>query len=260
MAPADQFGAGEPFRRRGTNSATQPAPVRNRTFLLPPNGTPFRTSYDGTITERSARARSRAPDLLGRPSTVQRRHDGRLHIARRTATMTVRVGINGFGRIGRQSLKALMERTPDVEVVAINDLVPTDLNALLFRYDSTYGRYPGHGRHTATPSSSTGGEIKVLAEKDPAACHGASWASTSCLSARACSRAPRRPARISTPVRTKVIISAPAKGEDITIVLGVNEAAYQPSPTTSSATPRARPTAWPPPPRWSTTSSASTRG
>ena len=60
--------------------------------------------------------------------------------------MTVRVGINGFGRIGRQSLKALIERAPDVEVVAVNDLVDTAMNALLFKHDSTYGAYPGHGR------------------------------------------------------------------------------------------------------------------
>ena len=56
--------------------------------------------------------------------------------------MTVRVGINGFGRIGRQSLKALLERTPQVEVVAVNDLVDTAMNALLFKHDSTYGAYP----------------------------------------------------------------------------------------------------------------------
>ena len=63
--------------------------------------------------------------------------------------MAVRVGINGFGRIGRQSLKALIERTPDVEVVAVNDLVETSLNALLFKHDSTYGAYPGTVDHTA---------------------------------------------------------------------------------------------------------------
>ena len=63
-----------------------------------------------------------------------------------TPQMAVRVGINGFGRIGRQSLKAIIERTQNVEVVAINDLVDTEMNALLFRYDSTYGRYPGTRR------------------------------------------------------------------------------------------------------------------
>ena len=57
--------------------------------------------------------------------------------------MTVRVGINGFGRIGRQSLKAIIERAPDLEVVAVNDLVDVPMNALLFQHDSTYGAYPG---------------------------------------------------------------------------------------------------------------------
>ena len=57
--------------------------------------------------------------------------------------MSVRVGINGFGRIGRQSLKAILERAPELEVVAVNDLVDTSLNALLFKHDSTYGAYPG---------------------------------------------------------------------------------------------------------------------
>ena len=63
--------------------------------------------------------------------------------------MTVRVGINGFGRIGRQSLKAILERAPDVEVVAVNDLVDVETNALLFKHDSTYGAYPGTVDHTA---------------------------------------------------------------------------------------------------------------
>jgi len=62
--------------------------------------------------------------------------------------MTVRVGINGFGRIGRQSLKALIERAPDIEVVAVNDLIDVPMNALLFKHDSTYGAYPGEVSHT----------------------------------------------------------------------------------------------------------------
>ena len=61
----------------------------------------------------------------------------------RRTSMTTRVGINGFGRIGRQSLKALIERAPDIEVVAVNDLVDAEMNALLFKHDSTYGAYPG---------------------------------------------------------------------------------------------------------------------
>jgi len=66
--------------------------------------------------------------------------------------MTVRVGINGFGRIGRQSLKALIERAPDVEVVAVNDLVDVPTNALLFKHDSTYGAYPARSATPMMPS------------------------------------------------------------------------------------------------------------
>ena len=83
--------------------------------------------------------------------------------------MTVRVGINGFGRIGRQSLKALIERAPEIEVVAVNDLVETELNALLFKHDSTYGAYPGTVDHTDDSLIIDGREIKVLKERDPAA-------------------------------------------------------------------------------------------
>src|SRR5204862_138805 len=82
--------------------------------------------------------------------------------------MAVRVGINGFGRIGRQSLKAILERAPDVEVVAVNDLVDTSMNALLFKHDSTYGAYPGTVDHTDNALIIDGREIKVLQFKDPA--------------------------------------------------------------------------------------------
>ena len=83
--------------------------------------------------------------------------------------MTTRVGINGFGRIGRQSLKALIERAPDVEVVAVNDLVDAEMNALLFKRDSTYGTYPGDVRAGDSSIIIDGKEIKILAERDPAA-------------------------------------------------------------------------------------------
>jgi len=83
--------------------------------------------------------------------------------------MSVRVAINGFGRIGRQSLKAIIERHPELDVVAVNDLADTELNALLFAYDSTYGRYPGSVDHTEDSLIVDGRQIKVLKEKDPAA-------------------------------------------------------------------------------------------
>jgi glyceraldehyde-3-phosphate dehydrogenase/erythrose-4-phosphate dehydrogenase len=83
--------------------------------------------------------------------------------------MATRVGINGFGRIGRQSLKALLERAPDVEVVAVNDLVDPKMNAHLFKHDSTYGAYPGDVRAGDASIIVDGREIKILAERDPAA-------------------------------------------------------------------------------------------
>jgi glyceraldehyde 3-phosphate dehydrogenase len=140
--------------------------------------------------------------------------------------MAVRVGINGFGRIGRQSLKAIIERAPDVEVVAINDLVDTETNALLFSYDSTYGRYEGTVDHTADSLIVDGREIKVFAEKDPAALPwGDLGVDIVVESTGLFTDATKARAHLDAGAK-KVIISAPAKNEDITIVLGVNEKAY----------------------------------
>ncbi len=143
--------------------------------------------------------------------------------------MTVRVGINGFGRIGRQSLKALLERAPEVEVVAVNDLVDTQLNALLFKHDSTYGAYPGTVDHTADALIIDGHEIKVIKEKDPAALPWGELGVDIVLESTGIfTDAGKARAHLTAGAR-KVIISAPAKGEDITIVLGVNEERYDPA-------------------------------
>src|SRR3954462_9283543 len=83
--------------------------------------------------------------------------------------MAVRVGINGFGRIGRQSLRALIERTPQVEVVAVNDLVDAEMNALLFKHDSTYGAYQGTVEHAENALIVDGREMSVFKEADPSA-------------------------------------------------------------------------------------------
>jgi glyceraldehyde 3-phosphate dehydrogenase len=142
--------------------------------------------------------------------------------------MAVRVGINGFGRIGRQTLKALIERTPDVEVVAVNDLVETELNALLFKHDSTYGAYEGTVDHTDDALIIDGREIKVLQEKDPAALPWGELGVDIVLESTGLfTDAAKAKAHIDAGAK-KVIISAPAKGEDITIVLGVNEGRYDP--------------------------------
>ena len=142
--------------------------------------------------------------------------------------MAVRVGINGFGRIGRQSLKAIIERTKNVEVVAINDLVDTEMNALLFRYDSTYGRYAGTVEHTDDSLVVDGREIKVFKERDPAAIK---WGDVGVdiviESTGLFTDADKARAHLQGGAK-KVIISAPAKGEDVTIVLGVNDDMYDP--------------------------------
>ena len=143
--------------------------------------------------------------------------------------MTVRVGINGFGRIGRQSLKALIERTPQVEVVAINDLVDTKLNALLFKHDSTYGAYDGEVRHTDNSLVIDGREIKVLKERDPGNLPWGDLGVDIVVESTGIFTDAEKAAAHLRGGAKKVIISAPAKGEDITIVLGVNEDRYDPS-------------------------------
>jgi glyceraldehyde 3-phosphate dehydrogenase len=143
--------------------------------------------------------------------------------------MTTRVGINGFGRIGRQSLKAILERTTDIEVVAVNDLVSTELNALLFQRDSTYGKYDGTVEHTADTLIVDGKEIKVLAEKEPAKLPwGDLGVDIVIESTGRFTDATAAAGHIEGGAR-KVLISAPAKNEDVTIVLGVNEDQYDPA-------------------------------
>jgi len=143
--------------------------------------------------------------------------------------MSVRVGINGFGRIGRQSLKAILERAPGVDVVAVNDLVDTKLNALLFKHDSTYGAYPGNVDHTDDSLIIDGREIKVLKEKDPAALPWGDMGVDIVLESTGIFTDAEKARAHITAGAKKVVISAPAKGEDITIVLGVNDEMYDPT-------------------------------
>ncbi|TMB49375.1 MAG: type I glyceraldehyde-3-phosphate dehydrogenase [Chloroflexi bacterium] len=143
--------------------------------------------------------------------------------------MTTRVGINGFGRIGRQSLKAMLERHPDdLEVVAVNDLAPTATNAHLFKYDSTYGRFDGEVSSGDGVIRIDGHEIRTFSEKDPAALP---WGDLGVAivieSTGAFTDATEAAAHRQAGAR-KVIISAPATNEDVTLVLGVNEGVYDP--------------------------------
>jgi glyceraldehyde 3-phosphate dehydrogenase (phosphorylating) len=143
--------------------------------------------------------------------------------------MTTRIGINGFGRVGRQSLKALIERAPDIEVVAINDLVPVSLDAILFKHDSTYGAYPGVVDSTDDLLIVDGREIRVFQQRDPAQLPWRELGVEIVLESTGIfTDATKARAHIDAGA-SKVIISAPAKNEDITIVLGVNEDRYDPA-------------------------------
>ncbi len=143
--------------------------------------------------------------------------------------MTVRVGINGFGRIGRQSLKAIIQRSPEVEVVAINDLVDPKMNAHLFKYDSTYGIYPGSVAAEDDELVIDGRRIKVLASKDPAALPWGDLGVDIVVESTGLFTNAEKAAAHRTAGAKKVIISAPATGEDLTIVIGVNEKQYDPA-------------------------------
>ena len=141
--------------------------------------------------------------------------------------MSTRIGINGFGRIGRQTLKAIIERHGDaLDVVAINDLAPTATNAHLFRYDSTYGRYPGEVTSGDGTITVDGNEIKAFSEKDPAALPWGDLGVDIVVESTGIFTDATKAAAHREAGARKVIITAPAKGEDITLVLGVNEGAY----------------------------------
>ncbi len=144
--------------------------------------------------------------------------------------MATRVGINGFGRVGRQSFKAMLERHPrELEVVAINDLTDTKTNAHLLKYDSTYGRFPGEVETTADSLIVNGHNIKVLSQRDPAQIPWADLGVELVIESTGLfTDASKAAAHLQAGAR-KVIITAPAKGEDITIVLGVNEQMYDPA-------------------------------
>jgi glyceraldehyde 3-phosphate dehydrogenase len=141
--------------------------------------------------------------------------------------MATRIGINGFGRIGRLSLRTIIERYPnDLEVVAINDLADTKTNAHLFKYDSCYGPFDGEVEATDGEIKVSGKSIKVFSERDPGAID---WTSQDVDIVIECTGfftdATKAVAHKGGSVK-KVIISAPAKNEDITIVLGVNQEMY----------------------------------
>ncbi|MBM2850880.1 MAG: Glyceraldehyde-3-phosphate dehydrogenase, partial [Anaerolineales bacterium] len=145
--------------------------------------------------------------------------------------MTVKIGINGFGRIGRQALRAINERHPHaLEVVAVNDLFDPATNAHLLKYDSTYGKYPGTVEVKDGHLVVDGKTITVTAEKDPAAIKWKDMGVQIVIESTGLfTDANKARAHIDSGGARKVIISAPAKNEDLTIVLGVNDDKYDPA-------------------------------
>ena len=147
--------------------------------------------------------------------------------------MTVKVGINGFGRIGRQVLKAFKEKYRDeFDVVAVNDLFPPEVNAHLFKYDSNFGIYQGTVEVAGGDIVVDGDRIKVFAERDPAKLPWADLGAEIVVDATGVFRDGKKAAAHIEAGAKKVIISAPAKpadSVDLTIVLGVNDAMYDPA-------------------------------
>src|SRR3954465_8326680 len=144
--------------------------------------------------------------------------------------MAIRVGINGFGRIGRQVLRAAKQKgVADIEFVGINDLTGKKALAHLFKYDSVHRTYDGDVSSTEDSITIDGDEIRVFEEKDPGKLPWKDLKVDIVLeSTGRFTNAPDAKKHIDAGAK-KVIISAPAKGEDITIVLGVNETKYDPA-------------------------------
>ena len=143
--------------------------------------------------------------------------------------MAIGIGINGFGRIGRQVLRAVMERHPDkLNVVAVNDLTDTATNAHLFKYDSNYGVYPGTVEAAEDSIVIDGQTIKIVAERDPSKLPWGNLGAEIVVESTGFFTDAGKAAGHMEGGAKKVIISAPAKGEDATLVLGVNEDTYDP--------------------------------
>jgi glyceraldehyde 3-phosphate dehydrogenase (phosphorylating) len=142
--------------------------------------------------------------------------------------MAVRAGINGFGRIGRNVVRAAHEKGADVEWVAVNDLFDTKSLAHLFKYDSILGPFPGEVEATETGILIDGKEMRVFAEKDPAALPWGDLGVDVVIESTGFFTDRDSAAKHLDAGAQKVIISAPATGPDVTLVLGVNDDAYDP--------------------------------
>ncbi|MBJ7906623.1 type I glyceraldehyde-3-phosphate dehydrogenase [Streptomyces sp. NPDC004549] len=142
--------------------------------------------------------------------------------------MTIRVGINGFGRIGRNYFRALLEQGADIEVVAVNDLGDTATTAHLLKYDTILGRLKAEVTHTADTITVDGHTIKVLSERNPADIPWGELGVDVVIESTGIFTKRDDAAKHLAGGAKKVLISAPAKDEDITIVMGVNQDKYNP--------------------------------
>ena len=144
--------------------------------------------------------------------------------------MATKIAINGFGRIGRQVTKALLENYPnEFDLVAVNDLSDVNTNAHLFKYDTNYGIFSGTVEVDGGDILLNGDRVRVLSERDPSKLPWAEMGVDIVVESTGIFTSREKAAMHITAGAKKVIISAPAKGEDITIVMGVNEEKYDPA-------------------------------
>lgn len=144
--------------------------------------------------------------------------------------MATKIGINGFGRIGRQVLKALWEFYPgEFDVVGVNDITDAKTLGHLFKYDSNYGVYPGTVEVGDDHLVIDGDRLRVFAQRDPAALPWGELGAEIIVESTGIFRERSQAARHLEAGAKKVIISAPAKGPDLTVVMGVNEEMYDPA-------------------------------
>jgi glyceraldehyde 3-phosphate dehydrogenase len=143
--------------------------------------------------------------------------------------MTVKIGVNGFGRIGRNFFRAAKQRGVDLDFVAVNDITDAATLAHLLKYDSVLGTYPGDVRVSAQGITVDGDELRVLAERDPANLPWKDLGAEVVVESTGLFTSREKAALHLEAGAQKVVISAPAKDEDVTIVLGVNDDAYDPA-------------------------------
>jgi glyceraldehyde 3-phosphate dehydrogenase len=143
--------------------------------------------------------------------------------------MTVKIGINGFGRIGRNFFRAAKQQGMDLDLVAVNDITDAATLAHLLKYDSVLGTYPGEVRAADGAIVVDGNELRVLAERDPGNLPWKELGAEIVIESTGLFTSREKAAAHLEAGAQKVIISAPAKGEDLTVVLGVNDDRYDPA-------------------------------